>query len=43
MTKLEIEQEIEVECKCPKCGHIFKHVSLEIISIEPLEREEDDR
>jgi uncharacterized OB-fold protein len=36
-----MEVEKEIEHKCPKCGHVW--VSIEIIDIEPPEREEDDR
>lgn len=34
-----MEIEVEVEHTCPKCG--YKWITIEIVNIEPPEREED--
>ena len=40
---MEIEQEVEVEHVCPKCGRRWKTVEIVVVNVEAPEREEDYR
>jgi hypothetical protein len=36
-----MEVEVEIEHVCPCCGYVW--ITIELVNIEPPEREEDDR
>jgi len=38
---IEFEKELEIDHKCPKCGHEWTTVEIRMIDVDPPEREED--
>ena len=37
---MEIEEEVEIEATCPKCGHKFLVYESVLVDIEPPEKDE---
>lgn len=40
---MELEEEIEIEHVCPKCGHKWKTVKIIVVNVEPPEWGENYR